>query len=370
MSNGTPRPLGEQWPTARNVRADLIRWLFVDREARKEVDPKGAWILGARITGRLDLSYANVVFPLFLLNCRLEQDLDLKWAKMPLLSLAGSWTEAIFAEGLKLEGSLFLTTGFHAEGVVRLLGATIGGNLDARCGTFKNLNGNALQADGIKVGGDIFLSDKFVADGTVRLVGAIIGGDLDATAGTFRKPSGNALSADRIEVTGDVFLSDNFVAAGQVRLSGAQIKGQLEVVDAWLDELNLDSAHITRAFIWQKIHRDHKEVSSGRCGKCSFFWRSIHKDHGDQKDRHLDFPDKEWKPSLDLTDAKVGSLVDEKASWPEKGRLILEGFVYDRIAAVPDAKPPTDAKASNRCESVEPMRKRQPMRKHRAMRKC
>ncbi len=50
---------------------------------------------------------------------------------MPVLSLEGSWTGAIAADGLKLEGDLFLRNGFHAEGEVRLLGATIGGNLDA-----------------------------------------------------------------------------------------------------------------------------------------------------------------------------------------------------------------------------------------------
>src|SRR5580692_7918779 len=37
--DGTPRPLGEQWPDTRNIRADLIRWLCVDREAREQVDP-------------------------------------------------------------------------------------------------------------------------------------------------------------------------------------------------------------------------------------------------------------------------------------------------------------------------------------------
>ena len=74
---------------------------------------------------------------------------------MPLLNLTGSWTGAIGADGLKVKGSLFLRNGFHAEGEVRLLGATIGGNLDARGGTFKNPNGNALNADGIKVTGDI-----------------------------------------------------------------------------------------------------------------------------------------------------------------------------------------------------------------------
>jgi hypothetical protein len=413
-ADGTPEAPDETWPGTRNVRADLIRWLCVDREARELVDARGVWIRGARITGCLDLSYTNVLFPLYLTGCRLEQDVDLKYAKMPPFSLEGSWARAIDADGLRLEGDLFLTTGFHSEGGVRLLGAiiagdldatggtfnnsngealsadhievkgsvlmgdkfvaegevrlvgatiggdldaeggsfensngdalsadaikvrgdvylihdfvadgevrlfdaVIGGNLDAEGGTFNNSKGDALSADGIKVTSDVTLTNDFVADGEVRLVGATIGGNLDAKGGTFKNSTGDALSADGIKVGGDVFLNNRFCAAGEVRLLGAEIGGQLEVDDAWLDLLNLDSAKVAGHFLWQNIHH-HAESH---------------------------FPNKEWKPSLNLTDAKVGPLADQEASWPEKGRLILDGFVYNRIAVGAVAKTPTDAK--------------------------
>jgi len=328
-ADGSPEAPGEKWPETRNVRADLIRWLLVDHEARKQVDPKGVWILGARITGHLDLSFTNALFPLVLAGCRLEQGLDLRYAKMPLLSLAGSWTGAIDADGLKLEGNLFLRSGFHAVGEVRLLGASVGGDLDATGGTFNNSNGDALMADRIEVRGNIFLRNDFNpflrkdfhAEGQVRLLGATIGRDLDAKGGTFRNPKGNALYADGIEVGGNVFLQNGFSAEGEVSLPGAEIKGQLAVIDAWMDGLILDSAHVTGPFIWRDIHKD----SDPR------------------------FPNKKWKPSLDLTDAKVGPLEDDEASWPEKGRLRLNGFVYDRIAAGP-----TDAKRRLRWLHLQP----------------
>ncbi|MFZ0246623.1 hypothetical protein [Candidatus Binatus sp.] len=433
LGGGSDPEKVDTWPATRNVRADLIRWLCIDRAASEQVDPKGIQIQGARITEPLDLSFTNVPFPLVLSSCRLEQDLNLKSAKMPLLSLQGSWTGAIDAEGLKLEGDIFLRKGFNAEGevsligatiggdlsatggtfknlksdknpnptgyalsadrikvtggvylrngfsaegAVALLGATIGGNLDATGGTFKRPNGNALNPDGTKnetalnadrveVAGGVFLRNGFHAEGEVRLVGAAIGGNLNAEEGTFRNPAGNslnadgikvsgdvflnngfssvgevrllgaeiggnldaedgtfkssnedALSADGIKVSGDVFLSKGFRSAGNVRLLGAKIDGQLEVDDAWLDLLNLDSAHITGRFLWQNIHKEPESY----------------------------FPNKEWKTSLDLTNAKVGSLADQAASWPEKGRLRLDGFVYDRITAGPDAKVPTDAR--------------------------
>jgi len=432
-ANGTPEASDVKWPDACSVRADLIRWLCVDREAREQVDPKGVHIRGARISEPLDLSFTNVPFPLVLVGCRLEQNLDLKSAKIPLLSLEGSWTQSIDADGLKSDGDVFMRDGFHAEGEVRLLGATIGGDLSARCGTFKNPNGCALSADRVKVAGSVFLGNGFSAEGSVRLTGATIGGNLDATHGTFKRPSGkalnpdgtenesalnskrikvsgsvllsdgfsaegkveldgatiggdldasdgtfkssksekgpdttgNALTADGIKVIGDVLLSDHFItegevrllgaeiggnldagggrfrnsngdalsadgikvrgdmflnnrfsSAGKVRMLGAEIGGQLEVDDAWLDLLNLDSAHITGLFLWQNI----------------------------QKEAESDLPNKEWKTSLDLTNAKVGSLADQEAAWPKKGRLRLDGFVYDRITTGPDAKAPTDTK--------------------------
>ncbi len=262
----------EKWPASRTVRAGLVRWLLVDHKAGKQVDPRGVQIQGARITDDLDLSFANIVIPFGCFGCRLDQDLNLTFAKLPGLNLRDSWTGAINADGLNVEGGLFLSKGFHVERGARLLAATIGGHLVADGGTFKSSNGYALNAEAIKV-------------------------------------------------TGDVYLRNGFSAEDGVQLRGAEIKGQLSISDAWLDELVLDSAHVTGPFFWQNIH----------------------------KDPHRDFPDKKWKPALDLRNAKVGALSDEEASWPEEGRLRLDGFVYDRIAGGP-----TNATARLRWLDLQP----------------
>jgi hypothetical protein len=392
-ANGTPEAPDEKWLETRNVRADLIRWLCVDREGREQVDPRGIWLGGARIIGPVDLGFSTIPFPLALLRCRLGL-LILQGAKMTTLNLGGSWTEGIFADGFSVEGSLFLRNSFHAEGDVRLPGATIGGNLEATGGTFNNpkgcalnaddikvrgsvlmkpqLNANgeiqsaftatgeirllgaaigsnldaeggtfrnlkshenpnstlhALSADRVKVTGSVFLSNGFSAEGEIRLVNATVGGDLNATGGTFRNPGREVLNADGISVGGNVFLKGGFVAAGRIRLPGAEIAGQLGVIDARLDALDLESA----------------------CVMGPFFWRNIHKDSDPR------FPNKEWKPVLNLTNAKVALLVDQEASWPEKGRLLLDGFVYDRIfAGLADEKVPTDSTARLRWLRLQP----------------
>ncbi len=472
------------------------------------LEPVNGSILAAResgscITGHLDLSSIDLLFPLVLLSCRLEKDLNLKFAKIPQLTLDGSLVRSINAEGLRLEGDVSLENGFSADGEVRLLGATIGGslnatggtfknpngpamnadrakiggsvfmkqgligesgmknkflaegevillgatiegNLEADGGTFKNGNGDALSADGIRVSGSVFLRNGFSAEGTVRLPGAKIGGNLDAYGGTFKNSNGyslvavganvggnvlmkpefnadgstknkfiaegevrltnaaiggnldasggrfektsgnalnpdgsknetalnadgirvtgdiflrngfsargevrllgatlggdldatsgkfirlderapdvdgtkvnyeiNAINADSIEVRGSVLLCDKFLAVGQVWLRGAEVRGQMEVDEAWMGALNLDSANIMGPFFWQNI----------------------------RKNPPPEFPDKKLRSSLDLSNAKVGSLVDDVPSWPNQGLLRLDGFVYGRIS---DA--PTDAK--------------------------
>src|ERR1019366_4563098 len=160
--------------------------------------------------------------------------------------------KALSADGVRVAGSVFLRSGFNAEGEVRLLGATIGGNLDATGGTFKKPCGNVLNSDGtknetalnaerIKVGGNVLLRRKFAAEGEMRLVGAAIGGSLDARGGTFKEPEGYALNADRAKIDGSVFMTrelnakdeiqSKFVAEGEVRLLGATIGGNLDATD-------------------------------------------------------------------------------------------------------------------------------------------
>jgi hypothetical protein len=226
--NNDPSKADQTWGQERVIRTEIIRWLFVDRSARDRVDPWGIRIYGAKIAGKLDLSYVTVPFPLFLRRCRLTGDADLSYAKLPLLNLDGSWVHAIDADGVEVRGGIFLGAGFRAEGEVRLRGAQIGRNLNCGGGTFKNSSGTALYADSIEVQGGVFLRNGFHAEGEVSLLDAQIGGTLECDGGTFRSSSGSALIAERIKVEGGVFLRHGFHAEGVVRLMDTEIRGTLE----------------------------------------------------------------------------------------------------------------------------------------------
>ena len=116
---------------------------------------------------------------------------------------------------------------FHATGQVSLLGARIGGQLNCTGGRFENPCGEALKADGADIRGSVNLCASFHATGVVWLVGTRIGALLNCAGGRFENPKKKALVADSAEIGGSVFLHDGFCASGQVWLSGARITGQL-----------------------------------------------------------------------------------------------------------------------------------------------
>lgn len=227
--------------------------------------------------------------------------------------IEGSGT-SLRADGLTVKGDVFLGDGFRSEGEVRLIGARIGGDLGCFNGYFNNpaldkveRAGRALRADAVEVGGDVNLNDGFCAEGAVVLTGARIGGDLSCGGGSFSNPvqsasidSLGALHADRAEVKGGILLNHGFSADGDVRLAGAKIGMHLECIGAQFHKLVAENISVGKILWWQEI-RDPAKVT------------------------------------LNLTNATVDAIVDDRQSWPERGRLYLDGFVYGRFPIPPES---------------------------------
>ncbi|MCK4356540.1 hypothetical protein KAW44_05605 [Candidatus Bipolaricaulota bacterium] len=182
--------------------------------------------------------------------------------------------QTIVAVGIDVTGDVILGDGFKAEGEVRLLGATIGGQLNCSKGQFINPDGNALILDSMDVKGSVFLCDDFKAEGKVRLPGATIGGQLNCSKGQFINPGSDALIADGMDVKGDVFLRDGFKAEGEVSLVSTVVARDLQVRNVLKPE----------------------------------------------------------KARFDFTATTIDTLWDDEASWPGKGNLVLDGFIYRRLA--------------------------------------
>lgn len=291
---------GAKWGAERTIRGEFLARFLTGEFPDHKPHRRGVVIVGARISGRLDLSNARLGRLLFL-GCYVDKSIFLQDAKIDGLYLLGSRIASLNADRITVRGSVFLKDGFHATGEVRLLGADIGGDLDCTKGCFENPNGHALSADGITVKGDVFLNDGFHATSEVRLPGANIGGNLGCNKGKFKNPGGRALVADGITVRGSIFLNDGFRATGEVRLPGADIGGDLECANG---QFSGDSETPTTI-----------SLQTARI-KGSLLWTGVRLANGVVLDLHL---------------AHVGTLIDDPQSWPGIGRLFLDGFTYDRF---------------------------------------
>ena len=240
------------WPDARVVHAECLAWLCTDREASSRVTFRGIQIYGMRIDGKLDLEFAQAPFPFWTWKCAFTNEIVLRHAHFPALYLQFTHVKSIDADGAKIDGNIFLRDHFKAGGEVRLLGATIGGNLECNGAQLTNPKGMALNADGAKINGSVFLRNGFSSQGEVNLLGATIGGNLECNHGAQLinpNPNGRALNADGVKINSYVFLRDGFKAQGEVNLLGAIIGRNLECDGAQLSNpdgkaLNADGAKI------------------------------------------------------------------------------------------------------------------------------
>jgi TIR domain len=258
------------------VRAEVLTELLVRAGRGDEPPSRGVRLRGARITGTLDLSHAELVCPLALLDCTFDErvvleqtravDIRLAGCTIPRLSAGqltvrgnldlsrlrttqldlwaadiGGWLNLDGAEmsgpgGLALAGTrltvgqwMTCSDGFRAVGEVGLVAATVRGALSFTGAGLHNPGGWALNAQGIDVGYALFLGSaldhegEFFAEGGVRLNGARVGGFVCAWDATVHNPEGTALVATGMRVEQDVLFDRGFVASGEVDLSNAQI---------------------------------------------------------------------------------------------------------------------------------------------------
>jgi hypothetical protein len=263
-----------KWLTAeaRQIRAELIRWLWTDRKVVKLIDPNGVQISAALVVGNLDLDFVSVPFPFRMLRSRVTTLLSMRHTELKALDLGGTWTGPIRAEGIKVSGNVSFNNGFSANGEVDLTAATIGGDLICERGTFKNGCGTALDADRIRVMGCVFLRHGFSAEGVVRLPLATVGGHLECDAGTFSNHGKLALNCNGSTVTGGVFLRCGIRVDGRVEVRLARIGGDLDCQRANFGPnlIDVERTNIGGSLIWTELGvagaDGKKEISSLKKG--------------------------------------------------------------------------------------------------------
>jgi hypothetical protein len=258
----------------------------------------------ARITRNVSLRKMLSTGTISLLGTQIGGDLDCLGAT---LRAKGA---ALIADRTNVAGGVFFISKFCSSGEIRMLGAQIGGDLNCSGATLTAIE-NVLYADGARITGTVYFVAGFSSAGTIRLPYAEIGGNLDCSGATLTAKQ-NTLYADGAKIGHSVFLRDGFSSSTTVRFDGARIGGDLDCSGAMIGRLECVGTQAGGDLKWTGIRRP--EVAN-----------------------------------LDLSNASFTRLVDDRASWPLKGHLHLNGFVYQSLdpqgpAAAPEnvAKDRTD----------------------------
>jgi hypothetical protein len=277
------------------VRPEFVRWLATDREAAIQIDPKGLRVYGVTLPGNLDLQECLIGIPLDIRGSVIKGKIDLRWAETRDIYLLDCSVEGAFsADGLDAHGPILLRWS-RFTGKISLPRARIKNDLDCSGAKLEVNEGAALSIDGAEIGGSVFLREGLRATGEILLLGARIKGVLACSGAKLEVKEGDALSADRAEIGGSVFLDKGFHSLRTIRLVGTQIGGQLNFLGAEISDL----------------------ICANLCLSEDMYWLGIRNSE---------------KAFLDLTGTRMRNLRDDRESWPAKGKLVLDGLVYEEIS--------------------------------------
>jgi len=315
------------WPQDRDVRAALIEWLATDPGAIAHIHPSGIRLLGARVVGSLDLSYVHVPFVIMMIRCSIPEQIRLQATEIPRLDLNGSYTGEIFGPDIRVAGSLFFGWDnhdygpFHASGEVDISGGKVDGDLSFGAGHFRHSKtafnpfetpfNIAIKAGDMEVKHSIGMCCGFESDGAVVLNASSIGGDLLFAGGHFVNPNNTAIAASVARIGGSVFLALEMFGAfhsdGAVEFLGTHVVGRFSISSG--------------KFAGKATER-HGLFANGLDVNGSFGWQNVDLENG---------------ATLDLSGASVLVMSDDERSWPQQGKLLIDGLTYNSFGLVKDA---------------------------------
>jgi hypothetical protein len=287
---------GKDWPRERCIRAKVLADILLDTERVSHSNTSVLRIMGARITGPLELGGAEIAKTLWLEECYIEETPDLTDARARTLRILRCYLPGLKASNLKVDGQLDLdkTT---VKGRLRLVNAHITGEFTMSGSTLINPGDWTLFAGGLTVDGALFGRHGFRSEGSIRLVGAHLNGGIFLDDARIDAGRGDALVADNIQVEGRILL-DRLISDGALLLPGARINGQLSLDDATIRTKGKTALDLRRLSAEEVLLTPAEPIIG----------------------------------IVDLRNARVSVLCDNPRKWPTEIRL--DGFTYDTLLAV------------------------------------
>jgi len=257
--------------------------------------------------------------------------------------LKGSEGVALRLYRSSVRGSVNLANGFESEGAVDLSSSHISSNLYCTGAKFSCLRFAALSLDAATIGDSVYCDGGFQSNGLIRMVGARLGLSLTLDGANLCVNRGYALWADGLIVGNSLFLRRGFQAQGEIRLRNLKVGQQIVIDDAKLNgsgslALNLEGADVgNRVSIQgQTEARGGLDLSRATVGSELVIEKSCVEDvncENLQLNGNL-----HWlgikvseKTRLNLTNARIRTLLDDWRSWPLQDNLLLTGLTYDRL---------------------------------------
>jgi hypothetical protein len=341
--NYPPRSGQESGQENQTIPTEFLRWLATDADAAPLIDPKGIRIVRVNITGDLDLSACSIKSPLAFIDCTIGGKVNLQFAETRNLLIFNSSVDGgILGDMATIDGTLYIHKSI-LSGPVRLINARIRSNLRFEETQLLVPNEYAVSADVAEIGGGIFFSGGFQSTGTIRLPNARIKGNLDCAGAKLLVASGDALAAPCAEIGGNVFLNRNFETTGRVLLSSAKIAGGLFCDDATLlvksgHALDASGARIGGDAFFKQNFISTGSIGVGSAqieGKLMFLGATVVGADCTNMTVAGDFIWIGVRPpnlaALSLANAKIKGIHDDHGSWPESGRLRLNGLTYQEL---------------------------------------
>jgi hypothetical protein len=185
---------------------------------------------GARITGPLDLSHADLTTPVYLDACTFDEPVVLAEATTRSIRLRDCTLPALNADTIVVRTHLSLDG--SRLGALVLYNADVTGQLDLTGATITAPGAVAVNAELLRVGGSLYARDLTVS-GTVRLPNASIEGTVSLDDAHLARPGDTALLATGLTV-GEDLSCRGLYAEGAILLRGARIGGSLNLTGAHL----------------------------------------------------------------------------------------------------------------------------------------
>lgn len=268
---------GSGWGPQRTVRAEVIRSLLLGGVDSRRGETPVVHLVGARVSGQLNLEFSEACCVLRLEQCWFEQAPKLYGATLRVTGFGGSHLPGLQASGTTVAGNLDLTH-TRVRGKLGLTNARIGGSLLLQGARLSNPDGLALNGSWLEVGGGIVGRDGFRAEGEIRLLEARVGEGLHLEGAHLHHPGGDALRAESMQIASRVDCDQGFHAHGAIVLTDATVGGRITFQSATIrhptghavacrrlrsPELDLRTAHAEGTVDLRHAHLDVLHIAAG-----------------------------------------------------------------------------------------------------------